>query len=422
MRSGRIGQMGAPEMARRRSQCQWVAIAGMCLIVGGAVAWGLKQHHWAPKLTTSVGAGALLVALCCRHHFRHRPLSERPGGQRLGDRPRTHSDRPAVQPAPSNGSSEQALALGPPLPPMRPPAPAPAPAPRFQFKEYSWYSDLFCGRVDDAQAEAVRATIRDESARIDGSDWRLLAGLVIQDPKLGVPAYAEMARLRFAEPTHRVLQGGREARQTLWELYTAYQFTASSHDPKRERLLATHMCTLYEAAGQGDRLRARLEFARDWMNGSDSGLMGNRDFIHQAIWRQLQGNWNPEQLSNRGIDFRQELALLNVMFQDPLLKGSRWKTHFQTLASQFAFEWAVRLNDPELSQLAAELVTQWTQGWPAICLWRINSEVEWRCSNLDNIVSRAAPFRSWYEALPDNPNDPMFIPKNKLQSWFPQVK
>jgi hypothetical protein len=88
LRVGRaVEAFGRQVEAHHRHRYSALAIAGFCILVGGAVAWGLKPRHWAPKLTASVGATALLVGLCCARHLRQRPLSEREGGQRLGNGP-----------------------------------------------------------------------------------------------------------------------------------------------------------------------------------------------------------------------------------------------------------------------------------------------------------------------------------------------
>jgi hypothetical protein len=63
MRTAPIGP--APVATEQSKPALGIAAVGLALLCGGAMAWIVKQRHWAPKVTFGVGGVASLVGLCC---------------------------------------------------------------------------------------------------------------------------------------------------------------------------------------------------------------------------------------------------------------------------------------------------------------------------------------------------------------------
>jgi hypothetical protein len=293
--------------------------------------------------------------------------------------------------------------------------------PSFQLSKQSWYAAL-TGGSQFHEETSVRAQMRAESARMDVNQWRQLARWVIRHPQLGLRHYAEMAQLRFDREENRTLLG-RPLTRLQCELVEAYYMAndESGRDRKLEQQLAIHMRRVYQDWAQSTpyqgrhpvQVMARVQFISDFTTLCGAHLFTAQAPILELIWQQLPTDW-----SDLAAGYRTELEVLQDVLAERSVSESTFLAQFQVWASLFAFEGALRLKDPQLSQLAVERLTQWSQGLSPADLWRITNQMEVRCGALPDIATRATPFRSWYEGLPDHSN-PTFAPKSKLQSWFP---
>jgi hypothetical protein len=66
MRTQPIGSDPASETQRRPAVS--LACIAFALVCGGAIAWGLKKYHWAPKVATGVGLSLVVAGGCLRFH------------------------------------------------------------------------------------------------------------------------------------------------------------------------------------------------------------------------------------------------------------------------------------------------------------------------------------------------------------------
>jgi hypothetical protein len=342
---------------------------GLTLLLGGFTIWWLRPDQRAAKVTMGLGGAALLTGLCC-----------------------------------SKVLQREAVMVGGPVPDTTPVA-------QFRLTQQSWYGDLVRGSLTDDQIEAIRATIRAESARIDLDTWIYFAGRVLRNPRLGIREYAHMAQLHFEKEENRLFWGVVQ-RHTLCEVMAAdWVYCLSYIDRQRQAELVNYLGDLYRrAAASSDRFSARLEFVQDI-----NGLYGTvvTDEITTVLWAHFRGGYSPEQPPT-GQEYREELEMLNQLLHFQMSWNQSWKLQLQRWACKFALEWAARLNDLELSQLAATYLAQWSQNMDPDDLWYITMDLGERCRGL-NCGAGIAPLRSWGDSLPRHP-DPRRNPTSYL--WW----
>jgi hypothetical protein len=404
MRSGRVGQMGAPEIARRRSQCQWVAVAGMCLTVGGAVAWGLKQHHWAPKVATGLGILPFLGNSACVIRSRRNsagqvvPTPDEPQHAKVdSDEPEmpaplaAQADLPQVPPmgSPKHVMPTGCDALGhevgsapieeQPIPPVERPPADPATVSHAvrmanqvinPHPEYPLPHEMV---VDGALLF---------SEHLPEETWQQLAMTILRSEDHQTESYAQMARNRC----------GWDERRTQRELIEASKLAYRSNNPLMRQRLLNHLSGLYGGGTElSDRQAARLQLVADM----EALKVGQGTLLHD-LWRQLQPG-ETERTS-------EELQILDAVHRalspsSAVSPSSPWRDHLINWSCLFALEAALRINDPVLSQQGAQRLEAWTRGLPEKQLWTIGAMAHARCRELDNLAQRIGPFRSWIERL-----------------------
>jgi hypothetical protein len=404
MRTPPIGQQ--PASSAHSRPALGLAFIGFALLCGGAIAWGLKQHHWAPKLTVGVGATASLVGLCCVRHLRQRPLN----ASSVQDRPPvvTSNLLPLITPTNQSVAASNQSVTVPATQPTTAPATQPTTAPATQP------TTAPATQPTSVKLSEYVATILgcdsmtlDEVNQLNDIRWHRVATDILNDDAVdGSALYTQMVDRRFADDRtvdgqSFYLQDGNSPGRRCIELAMALSLIKDNprqREPGHQLLL--------------QRLGAHV--AREFEKRSLSPFFARHLFLgHLAELCERDGKvppgakelwqWFPNTFPNKGQEWMTAMQLRDVIrsYQQPASSPSNefalWR---QDAIAPHIVLWALCAGDESASQVAATYLANWSNRptsrelhQPVIDMIRGNLSLQ-----LPELQQRLAPFRTHWAA------------------------